>query len=479
MELSDDMITNYLSLGTPPPSNAAFTFMRDLRAVSRMHREQINIQMADTLWKSPWLTLANEFCDGLEHGTVLLPGMPRNGGLEHMILNKLWPQLVAGMNEFLMDERTQVMILEKLVRVLQPPPKDSFVNIVFKNLQDARAAPGLFRSVVQAMRMHSENHSIQSNGSILVNALVPAQCNDRLFVTKISVELTQYTIVTLIHGIYKYPIDIVPGIQFIRSMYLLIQILKAHNVPPAQIVMAGRYNILSAVVYAARIKQMGSFWAHSIMNLLNDLLLLDVADSPAVVEAMMNFDVDAAEDQILATISHISKDVKTQTFSTVVLNKLYQRYPFRMRRPTEAMECATNILKKNCRIPFPDNELACRSAMQLLHTIIRQLWVGTVRPHGATDLLPLQVRPTVAGTISHMLLPLLRMNVCVDSKILCTQVFNILLQLCRRHPEEAAVASGLHVLHKLIDKYSQEQETSVDTDLQNSRAALAELLASL
>ena len=475
MDLPDDMITYYLSPQTP--SNATFTFMRDLRAVSHMHREQVDAQMENTVWKSPWLTLANEFCDGLAHGTVLLPGMPHNAGLENMILNKLWPQLVADMNEFLMDENTQVMILEQLVRLLQPPRKDSFVHIVFNNLQEARAAPGLFRSVVQAMRMHSENTSIQSNGSILVHVLVPAQCNDDLFVTKISIKLTQYTIVTLIYGIYKHPTDIVPGITFIRSMYYLIQILKAHKVPPAQIVTAGPYNVLSAVVYAARFNQTDSSSDHSFIHLLNDLL--HVADSPAAVEAMMSFDVDAAEDQIISTISHISKCVKTQTFCTVVLNKLYQRYPLRMRRPTEAMACAKKILEKHGRVPFPDNELACSSAIKLLCTLVRQFWVGSVRPPGAAVLLPLQVRPTVEGVIPHMVIPLLRMNVCVESKILCTQVFNCLLQLCRQHPEEAAVVCRLRVFNKLTGKYRQQQETSVDADWQNSRAAFAILLASL
>jgi len=454
------------------PSAATFNHLRDLRLVCTEARNRIDFRLHDDNWRASWLRRAHEFCNDLPTGTALVPGTPLNAGVERMIRNDLMAELVTGMNEFKMDATTQQMCIQKLQAMLDPPyvpgtPYPPFMQCA-TYVGWARNTPGLFRSIIGAVRAHPMNMIIQLGGLALMTKLISSTTGPQL-VPYVTLELADYAIATLIENVHLNMNRPALAILSLDTLRLLIHMHSSQGVADVHFLTSGEHAIPGFVMTLMHMNQAYEMLVWRSTSLMHELL--ESARLPQYTAMLQAFDVGQAEEYMLASMTHWMHDGRLQSVCLHLLHTLYQMFPLRVTRPTDVLACLLrNLASHGTNADLRD------TAINLMSTIVEGFWSPTAP---IRELLHGQIRPCVSD-IMQVVADSLRNADPGDpfsGKSNCITFFNVLSTLCENHPQQIALVNQTQTLPLLHQQFHLPLVQFVDGPWREAYTRLTGILA--
>ena len=446
---------NYMTAQVP--SQATFDYVREQRRVNSGTRDHVDELLANDNWRKPWHARALEFCNDLLPGTGLAADDPPNAGLERMIRDNAMQELVTGMQEFKMHASTQESCIRQLHIMLIPTIVPGVLNPHQMHyptyVTTARATPGLFRCIISTVRAHPTNMTIQLRGSALLSTLMPITTgqHDMTYVTR---PLADYTIATLIANVHlNMDSPALARICLVVLCTLVDMHSSATGVASPPFLMSGVHSIPGFVMTAMHLHQDCDTLVWRSMRLLR--LLLQNSELPENTAGLLAFNVIQAEEYILASMARLIPYARAETVCLDVLTMLYQKFPLRVKRPTDVMARAQQNL-----MAHSDNPDVRDSALTLMSTVVEGFWSRTAPMRELEDG---QIRPCVSA-IMPLVVCSLRVADAFDplSKCNCIAAFNMLSTLCERDAGQISLVIEMQLLQLLQYKYHAPVEHVVD-----------------
>jgi hypothetical protein len=389
-----------------------------------------------------------------------------------MIRDNAMQELVIGMQEFKMHASTQescirqlhIMLIPTIVAGVENPHQMHYPTYV----TTARATPGLFRCIISTVRAHPTNMTIQLCGSALLSTLMPITTgqHDVPYVTR---PLADYTIATLIANVHLNMDN--PALARI-CLVILCTLVNMHSartgVASPPFLMSGEHSIPGFVATAMHLNQDCDTLVWRSMRLLR--LLLQNSELPENTAGLLAFNVIQAEAFILASMARLISYARTESVCLVVLSMLYQKFPLRVKRPTDVMARAQQNL-----MAHGDNSDVRDSALALMSTVVEGFWSRTAPMRPLEDG---QIRPCVSA-IMPLVVCSLRVADAHDplSKCNCTTAFTMLSTLCEGNAGQILLVKEMHLLELLQYKYHAPVEHVVDGRWTIAYYHLADILA--
>ena len=448
-------------LAAQDASQATFDYLNTRRVVNRGARDFVDDRFGDAVWRAPWLQRAHEFCNDLAPGALLVPGTPPNAAIERMIHDNQMAELVVGMDEFKMDATTQQVCIQQLQTMLLAPLMLGVHNPhqmqAAATLHNARQTPGLFRSIIGAVRAHPTNMTIQLDGVTLCCGLMPSHTAAH-YTPYVTRPLADYTIATLIASVEHHRDTM--GLPALADICLttLCRLVDMHsadsNVADPPFLMSGAHSIpgfVMTLMHINRNKDAMTVWRS--VRLLRKLLI--DAELPLNRAGLLACDIGQIEDQILAGMPSRIPFAQTENQCLEVLICIYQKFPLRVRRPTDVMACALQTLAAHS-----DNVDVRDSVFVLANAVVSVFWS---RASPARVLADGQVRPSVMA-----MMPLVSscFRVADESdhmgKWNCSMLFNIISALCEDNPQQIALINDMNNVPLLQRKFSPPVAIDVD-----------------
>ena len=438
---------------TQDPSSSTFNYFHKLRLVSKDAQKHIKLRLDNTTWRQAWIRRGNEFCNDLPAGTALAPDAPLNAGLERMIRINRMEELVQGMDEFRIDETTQTLCIEQLQYMLRPHAKFMPGNKYpfWRNFQTyldwAKATPGLFRSIISAVRAHPRNMRIQLGGcTLLIDFMsITLGPHDKPSVSR---KLADYTIATLIENVHQNMDSLALARICFATLHTLVHMYSTTTaVPNKPFLMSGEHSIPGFVMTLMRMNYDDETLVYQSLRCMK-ILLVD-ARLPQNTAGLLAFNVSQAEKYILDSMAVSSP---THIYSGVPplfiewLQTLYDVFPQRVSRPTDVMASVVQSL-----MAYNQNPKVRDVAITLMSTIVEGFWspIAPFRVLSAD-----QTRPCVENIMPVVVCSLRAVDAHkVVNKNNCTTILNMLSLLCQNHPTQIALAKKGRFAEFLHYKY--------------------------
>ena len=429
-------ILQYIT-GLEPPSQAVFQNLQQLRMVSKTTRHFADQQLANNVWRKCFHSQAAEFLHDLAPGALLTVGAPQHAGVHRLLHNNDYHALGVGMQKFLMDRNTQLSILVHL--------QSWFATNQRRELVSRSEGYQLHRAIARALRQHHE-----------FPRLVQLACEVLTLIgrpSNLSRGFCVYLVETLVMIMHENSTDNLLQYRCLEIIFVNTTLHIPQKVGPYVMLNV----ILRCISEINNINTISTPPGHHEFNITNcgvRLLsrflksLLIFPNNPDVALTYPTHEFAHMESTLLNTMQRFAFHSTHVWPCMGALLHLYENAFTWTYQHLRASELTVNALITH---GGNSNTPVVATAIPMLIALMPGLWE---QPHGPMH--TAHARTHFPGSILIAIGTLVISNTYllnVDTKALCTKLFQLFFLLCQNHPQHMQCAINHNVLQILDHRY--------------------------